>query len=85
MIRLTQHAQHRMKFRGIREEDIEQALWFGRHHRNGTRTVYVLDKGATDYPGALPSRLDGLVVVRSQDDVVVTAYRRSQRNIGSRI
>lgn len=79
-MRLTKHALVRMTERGIRPDDVELALWYGRRFRQGNKRIYVLAKQGFRFPDHLPSRLHALVVIAANDDVVITTFRCHRRD-----
>lgn len=75
---LTKHASIRMQQRGIRREDVDAALSYGRRiHAKGLTFFVIGDKEVRRYldKGIDLARIVGLQVLVSRDGSVVTTYR----------
>lgn len=75
--KLTNHASKRISQRGISTQDIELVLEFGRQVRSRGAVFYVIGKKEIErYYKIEPrlSELNGLQVITSGEDVVITVY-----------
>jgi len=75
---LTEHAVMRMQQRGIRRDELELAIRFGRQVHNGGALFIFM--GARDIPGSLAparkDRLEGLtLVVNPETEEILTTYK----------
>jgi len=82
---ITQHALARMQQRGIRQDDVECLLRYGRveYDHHGGRVLF-LDRQARDQLGARTrrsekDRIRGLYAVVATDGAVVTVGHRTRR------
>lgn len=77
--RLTLHAKVRMQQRGIRDDDIEQVVRFGRRIHAKGLTYYVVGRKEVKRQALVGkdiAKLEGLqVLVEATDGMVVTTYR----------
>lgn len=84
-VKYTCHGRKRSQARRIKETGIRAALLYGRQRRSHGQWVYQLDRRtlarAADQ-GADLQPFKGVTVVTTDDDTVVTVYRRWQ---GSRL
>lgn len=77
-VKLTRHADYRCRSRGIPMEAIEAAMEYGLHRATRGADVYTIGWRQIANCARLGidlARWDGIEVVCSHDDDVVTAYR----------
>lgn len=84
-MKLTHHAQARMQQRGIRSDEVDCLLRFGRteYDHHGSRVLY-FDRGALKgmaarLGGRTADRLGGLYAVVGGDGAVLTVGHRTRR------
>lgn len=70
----TSHSSDRMSSRKISGVDIQTCIQYGlKIHRTGIRFYVLLSKQIAKY--GLPQKLNGLCVLISQDNKVITTYK----------
>lgn len=79
--RFSKHARRRSAQSNLCEHDVELVRRYGvLEHRTGVRFYFMRKREVEKYRAAEPrlTRLQGVVMIISNDDIVITTYRNSR-------